>query len=39
MGDGHAADLAPKGIVPGRPADQSGPAQLSSIVFRMLDYA
>ena len=25
--------LAPKGIVPGRPADQSGPAQLSSTVL------
>ena len=31
--DGHAVVLAPKGLLPGRPADQSCPAQLSSIVF------
>ena len=33
MVDGHAAELAPKGLMPGHPADQSYPATLSSIVF------
>ena len=31
--DGQAAELAPKGVRPGRPADQSCPAHLSSISF------
>ena len=31
--DGHAAVLAPKGLMPGRPADQSCPTTLSSIFF------
>ena len=39
MEDGHAAELAPKGLLPGRPADQSCPAQLSSIFSRMLESA